>query len=425
MKAFLRTFSGKRFLLPTRYFLRPKLTIKIILIFLLSFFISLFIALFLYFSFLDYKAFLIGLLLSYLLIPLSIAISLGLFFPLEALVKKTIILLAGRKISSFKNLLTIGITGSFGKTSTKEILATILQLKYKVCKTKGTDNTILGIAKTILKDLKKDHQIFVVEMGAYKVGEILQICQLVYPRIGIVTGVNEQHLELFGSLENTTKAKFELVESLPKDGLAVLNASNKFTLMMAKKAKCRVVLFAEKKKKYKISLVGNHYQENIQAALKVASYLRVSPKRALEQIKEVKPFTQAVQIKKGKKKVMVVDDSYNSNPRGFFSALALITHFRKERKIVITPGIIELGKASEKIHQNLGKQIAEVANWLILTDKNFLSSIYKGIRKSSKRLKIDILDKTVLKEFEEKIGERTLVLLEGRVPVSIKKVLQI
>lgn len=426
MKAFLKTYSGKRFFLPTRHILRPKLTAKIILIFLSTFLMSFFISFFLYFNLLDCKAFLAGLLLSYILIPLLIVASLGLFYPLETLVKRIIVLLAKRKISLFKNLLKIGITGSFGKTGTKEILTSVLQVKYKICKTRGTDNTILGIAKTILKDLKENHQIFVVEMGAYKIGEISQICRLVNPKIGIITGVNEQHLELFGSLENTARAKFELVEALPKDGLAVLNSSNKYTLEMVEKAKCKVAFFGKRKTKYKTSLVGDHYQENIRAALVVADYLRVPQQKALKQIKKIKPFAQAIKIKKVKKGTTIIDDSYNSNPGGFLSALKLITGFKKKRKIIITPGIIELGKTSEKIHQNLGKQIAEVANWLILTDKNFYKPIFKGIKKAKKRIKVDVLNKSILEKLKKiKSNTDTLILLEGRVPLFVKKVLQI
>lgn len=423
-KAFLKTYSGKRFFLPTRHFLRPIITIKITLVFLATLLLSFFVNLFLYFTFLDPKAFLMGLLLAYILLPLSVVISLGLFYPFEFLAKKAVVLLAKRKINSFKDLLVIGITGSFGKTSTKEILAAILQTEYKVCKTKGTNNTPLGVAKTVFKDLKGNHQVFIVEMGAYKIGEIRQICQLVNPKIGIVTGVNEQHLELFGSLENTARAKFELVEALPKDGLAVLNAGNEYTLAMVEKAKCRVELFGKEKKNYKVSLVGDHYQENIQAALQVAKFLKVSEKKALEQISEVKSFAQAVKIIKKKKRATIIDDSYNSNPQGFLSALKLAVQFKNKKRVIITPGIIELGKASEKIHQNLGKEIGEVAHWLILTNKDFYRPLLEGTKKSKKRIRVDILDKEVLRELKEiKNKKDRVILLEGRMPFTVQRLL--
>ena len=425
IKAFLKTYSGKRFFLPTRYFLRPITTIRIALVLLFTFSLGFFVSLFLYFTFLDYKAFLTGLLLSYILLPLLVVISLGLFYPFEFLMKKMIVLLAKRKINSFKDLLVIGITGSFGKTSTKEILATILQAKYKVCKTKGTNNTPLGVARTIHKDLKKDHQIFIAEMGAYKIGEIRQICQLVNPKIGIVTGINEQHLELFGSLENTVKAKSELIESLPKDGLVVLNIANKYTREMAKNAKCKVAFFGKEKKKFKISLIDDHYQLNIQAALQVANYLGVSQKKALEQIKKIKPFAQTFKIKKEKNEVVTIDDSYNSNPDGFRNALKLIDKFKNKKKIVITPGIIELGQASDQIHQGLGQKIAQLADWLILTNKDFYQPLLKGIKQSRKKTKVDILSKATLDKLKKarKKGN-VLILLEGRMPVAVRKVFQ-
>ena len=116
------------------------------------------------------------------------------------LIKKLIIFLAKRKIGMMKGLTVIGITGSYGKTSTKEFLYTILSEKFKVIKTEGYNNTEIAVAMAILKKLKSLHEIFIVEMGAYKMGEIKAICNIVSPQIGIITGINKQHVELFGSI---------------------------------------------------------------------------------------------------------------------------------------------------------------------------------------------------------------------------------
>src|SRR4030042_3311816 len=135
------------------------------------------------------------------------------------------------KREEFKNLLVIGITGSYGKTSTKEFLYSILVQKYgerAVLKTEKNLNTEIGIALAILNDLNADHKFFICEMGAYKMGEIRESCQISRPRIGILTGINEQHMAIFGSQENIIKGKYELIESLPPDGMAFFNVKSKY-----------------------------------------------------------------------------------------------------------------------------------------------------------------------------------------------------
>ena len=131
----------------------------------------------------------------------------------SALWRKNLINKAKQKRLKFKNLLVIGITGSYGKTSTKEFLATILSEKYKVLKTKEHQNSEVGVSQCILNDLKPEHEIFVCEMAAYNRGGIKLLCDIVKPKIGILTGINEQHMATFGSQENIIKTKYELIES--------------------------------------------------------------------------------------------------------------------------------------------------------------------------------------------------------------------
>ena len=148
--------------------------------------------------------------------------------PLAYYARNRIIKRAKEKRSQFKNLLVIGITGSFGKTSTKEFLAEILSAKFKVLKTKEHQNSEVGISRCILDDLKEGHEIFIAEMGAYNKGGIKLLCDIVKPKIGMVTGVNQQHLATFGSMENLLSAEGggELIDSLPADGMAFFNAKN-------------------------------------------------------------------------------------------------------------------------------------------------------------------------------------------------------
>ena len=201
----------------------PKFTKKIIFLFLICFLAE--ILLILYFSFVWV------IILTIIFIPL---IFLSFQIP-SAIWRKILINKAEEKRLKFKNLLVIGITGSFGKTSTKEFLATILSEKFKVLKTREHQNSEVGMSQCILHELKQEHEIFVCEMGAYNKGGIKLLCDIAKPKIGILTGINEQHMATFGSQENIIKTKYELIESLPEDGIAFFNARNKYCLELYQK----------------------------------------------------------------------------------------------------------------------------------------------------------------------------------------------
>ena len=168
------------------------------------------------------------LLFFYLATPILITAIILFTNPFFNFQKKRIIKKAMAKMRTLKKIKVIGITGSYGKTSTKEFLDVILSEKYRVIKTTGNNNTNIGVAKTVLNKVNDNYDYFICEMGAYKIGEIEEICGIVKPEIGILTGINEQHLDLFGSIENTVKAKFELIEALSKKGVAILNRDNKY-----------------------------------------------------------------------------------------------------------------------------------------------------------------------------------------------------
>ncbi|MFH1894776.1 MAG: Mur ligase family protein, partial [Patescibacteria group bacterium] len=188
----------------------------------------------------DIAIFTFWILLFDILAPVIVSIIVLLFQPLTVLARNRIIKRAKIKREKFPNLLVVGITGSYGKTSTKEFLASILSERFNVLKTKNHQNSEIGISQCILSELKPEHEIFIVEMGAYNRGGIKLLCDIVKPKIGILTGINEQHMATFGSQENIIKGKYELIESLPrsepqvllrglpKDGIAFFNVKNKY-----------------------------------------------------------------------------------------------------------------------------------------------------------------------------------------------------
>jgi len=161
-----------------------------------------------------------------ILLPIIISLIILIFQPLAVLVRYQTIRKAKQKRESFEDLLVIGITGSYGKTSTKEFLYQILSEKYNVLKTEAHQNSEVGISQCILNDLNEEYQVFICEMGAYNRGGIKFLCDIAKPKIGILTGINEQHMATFGSQENIIRAKFELIEALPAKGLAILNTGD-------------------------------------------------------------------------------------------------------------------------------------------------------------------------------------------------------
>lgn len=334
-------------------------------------------------------------------------------------IKQLIFFLVAKKIKTGKGLLVIGITGSYGKTTTKEILSFLLEKDFKLLKTPFNCNTKLGIALLILKKLKSEHEIFIVEMGAYKRGEIKELCQMVKPKIGILTGINEQHLALFGSLKNTITTKYELIRSLPANGLAIFNEKDKYVLPLAKKTKKEKKLYGKDKNVYKTQLAGDWHQQAIQAALIVGEYLGLAKQPMIKRLAKFKNFSLAIKINKGKKRVTIIDDSYNSNPDGFRSALDLLAKMPGKEKILVTSGIIELGSVADKIHQELGRKAGLICTKIFLTTADFEQSIIKGIKKvkSEDILEVEDDPKILLEKLSKYFNKNNIILLEGRVAI--------
>ncbi len=336
-----------------------------------------------------------------ILLPFFIFFTVVLLKPMTKFAKARVIQKAKNKIAKYPNLIVIGITGSYGKTSAKEFLATILSQKFNTLRTVKA-NTDIGVAKVILNELKPEHQIFIVEMGAYKRGEIKAIRDIVKPKIGILTGINEQHLALFGSLENTVKAKFELIEALPEDGLAIINSKLKveseklkvkslkfFSIdeksdiyasdIKVEKDKIRFkVISGEASENFEINLIGKQNVSNILACVTVAEHLGMSLKEISQAVKKIRPIAKTMSVFSGK--VYLIDDTYNANPAGVLAALEYLKNFgdNSGRKIILFPGIIELGPATKKVHQSLGKKMAEVCDLIIITKKDFAEYIING-----------------------------------------------
>ena len=311
---------------------------------------------------------------------------------------------AKRIIESNKNLIIIGVTGSFGKTSTKNYLAGILAEKYNILVTPGNFNTLLGVIRTIREQLRPYHQVFIVEMGAKQKNDIKEICDLVHPTIGIVTAVGEMHLETFKSIENIQDTKFELINSLPANGIGIINNDSKYiNNYKGITSKCNIIRYAvENDADYKATevqygsngvsfklndeqfnsrLLGSGNLLNILASIVVADHLEVPANRQRNAIARLQPVEHRLSMKVANG-ITVLDDAYNSNPQGAKMALEVLKNFavgEGNRRIVITPGFVEMGTRQAEANRELGKTIASCCDYAIVVNATNREAIRQGI----------------------------------------------
>lgn len=326
--------------------------------------------------------------------------------PIEKLVYLHFKNKAMNKIKGMPNLKIIGITGSYGKTSCKNILGEILNVKYSALPTPKNLNTFNGLIMTINNFLDKFTDIFIAEMGAYVKGEITRLCKLVKPKYGILTKIGTAHLETFGSEENIQIGKFELIESLPSDGFGVLNGDDPLQVnyklkndvktiwigidnsdvdVQATNIKCSHegttfnVLFKGDKKKYpfETKLLGKHNVYNILAAIACGREFEIEIKDLQRAVKGVKPIEHRLELKKIGN-FYQIDDAYNSNPVGAANACEILGKM-PGMKVVVTPGMIELGEKENEYNKIFGTQIAEVADLVILIGERKTKPIKEGL----------------------------------------------
>lgn len=313
---------------------------------------------------------------------------------------------AARKLAAHKDLVIIGVTGSYGKTSTKNFLYRILSEKYNTLITPGNYNTTMGVVRTIREYLKPHHQVFIVEMGAKQTGDIKEICDLVHPTIGIVTSVGQMHLETFKTFGNIQRTKFELVRSLPSDGLGVINEDSEGIATYGDiPTGCRIARYGMKSSDvdyraenlsfsssgtdfdvngvhFHTSLVGDCNILNILAAIAVGDALGVSARQqqiAVSKLQQVE-HRLSVSVKGG---MTILDDAYNSNPEGARMALDVLGRMKLPqgaKRIVVTPGFVELGSRQQEEDRLLGREAARVADILIIVNRYNREAILSGAR---------------------------------------------
>lgn len=390
-------------------------------------------------------------LLDVFMFPLSLLLVALLGFPTK-LYHALIIRKAVSLLRAHAPMTVIGITGSYGKTSVKEYLATILSSRYRTLKTEASKNSPIGIAEVLCKRLDPSHEYFVVEMAAYKPGEIAEMARMVLPQIGILTAINPQHQDLFGTIEHTVKAKYELVAGLTGSRLLVANADDPRVFAMGQRAKregCTVVWYSVAangtpqlsrgercirasnirteltgirftceygKERYTVRapVLGAHQAGNIIAAIGAAVVSGMPFVQAAKAAAGITPAHSVMEKIRGINGSTFINDTFNNNPDAAKAALSYIGSQKGTRFVVFQP-MIELGAYAQSAHEAVGRHAAVNADDIILTNANYYPSFMRGVRSVSQRVRVAVMQPQQTAAYlKRKVTKRDIVLFKGK-----------
>lgn len=387
--------------------------------------------------------------------PLVVACATLAFAPVTRAQRARALRAARARIRAHQALMTVGITGSYGKSSTKEFLATILEQRFQVLKTPANVNTEIGIAQTVLTSLEDDHRVFVCEMGAYRPGEITRAASIVRPRIGILTAIGEQHLALFGSTQRLAQAKGELLDALPPEGVAIVNGDDPLCLARltqtpahrrirfgrdaANDVRAENILIERTELTFRLHvydashtvralLLGAQQIPSILAAAAAAQALGLSLQEIAEGIARLRPLPRTMEPRSGPRGAFVVDDTYSANPAGVIAALEYLRCVPAQTRVVVMTTMIELGAAAADAHALVGKALAALQPALVvLTSHDYATDIARGAAANAAVGPLPLVVETnpvrARARVEALLDPATVVLLEGRIPETIRSAL--
>jgi UDP-N-acetylmuramoyl-tripeptide--D-alanyl-D-alanine ligase len=327
--------------------------------------------------------------------------------PIEKMINQGYINDAKKTLASRPELIKIGITGSYGKTSVKHFLHAIMSEKYNTLMTPGSYNTTLGVVRTVREYLQAAHEVFIIEMGAKKIGDIQEICDIAHPRYGIITAIGPQHLETFGSIDNVRKGKFELIASLPGDGIGFINGTDLDPNNLPAPAQAKIITFSatgntqykganvaykglgmhfdvykgdEKVLSLQTKLLGEHNVSNLVAACAVGLELGVETYLIEKAVKQIEAVNHRLEVSRLANGVTIIDDAFNSNPVGSRMAVEALRRFEGNQKIIITPGMIELGAKEYELNFEFGIHIAKNCDLVFLVGASRTKPIQEGLK---------------------------------------------
>ena len=382
----------------------------------------------------------------YALMPFLVLLAAMIINPYEARLNANFFKSARKKIRERKDLITIGITGSYGKTNVKFMLRDILSAKYRVLATPASFNTAMGVSRVINDQLKPEHQVFIAEMGATHVGDIKELVDLVKPKYGILTSIGPRHMDTFGSMENIASTKFELIQGLPREGLAVFGSGDDYIkrlYALCKHEKCHIglegddgaylradeIAFSDRGTSFtmvcadgesarcRTRLLGSYNVKNLLLAAALAHRMGMSLHEIAEKAQALSPIEHRMQLIPGE--LCVIDDSLNEDADSAFEAMRVIAQM-PGRRIVVTPGLGEQGGKEADVNFALGTVMADSADAVILVGRRaFTRSIIRGMMqsgfsRSNLHTADDMYDASeILNEISE-AGDT--VLFESRIP---------
>lgn len=380
--------------------------------------------------------------LTAVLVPLSNIIN----KPIENSINKWYINDAKRILGECPSLHKVGITGSYGKTSMKFYLDELLNSKYNTLKTPESFNTPMGVTITIRNYLKPTHEYFICEMGARRVHEIKELCDIAEPHDGIITSVGPQHLETFGSIENVLNTKFELADCVKaKGGKIYLNGDNELIRKKAPEYEGAILYGLQEgndyratditvssrgteftvnapdgeTKRFSTKLLGEHNVQNVLGAIAYAHGTGIPLEKLTLPVKRIQAVPHRLQLLDHGNGVTFIDDAYNSNPSGCRAALAVLELFDACR-ILVTPGMVELGAKQEELNFEFGQEAAKSCDYIVLVGKEQTAPIYNGIKDAGYDMNnvyvADGLNDALANVHAYQTDKKKVVLLENDLP---------
>jgi len=326
--------------------------------------------------------------------------------PIEKAINAGFFKSAQQKLNERDDLIKIGITGSYGKTSTKFALRDILSVKFNVLATPSSFNTPMGVSSIVNNELKRSHQVFIAEMGARHVGDIKELVELVHPRYALLTSIGPQHMDTFGSINNIVNTKNEIMEGLPEDGVGFFASDGEFCdrlFVKCEREKYRTAYDPNRKPHMLIGevqvdnqgsrftltcsdgtsarcrskLLGRHNIQNIALAASCARRLGMTMEEIARGIRRIEPVEHRLQLIPGP--ITVIDDAFNSNPSGSAEALNVLSGFTSGRRIIVTPGMVEQGDKEDDINYAFGAQMRGRVDYAILVGPKHTAPIRTGM----------------------------------------------
>ncbi len=344
----------------------------------------------------------------------------------------------------------VAVTGSAGKTTTKEAIAHVLSTKFRVLKSEGNFNNHFGLPLMLLK-LEPEHDIAVIEMGMSHAGEIAALAKIARPDIGVVTNVAPVHLEFFDSIEGIARAKRELIESLPSGGTAILNADDEYVSKFGKSFAGKAINYGTgpsadvraeniepmgaagtrfdiaasgQHEKVRLPLIGTHNVLNALAAVSVALQCGLTLSESTKALQGLTaPAKRGEVIQVGN--ITVINDCYNSNPKALEAMVHALAGMTAKRRIVVAGEMLELGPSAEEAHQASGRHMAERKIDMLLGVRGLARTMVESARQSGMRAEFVNSPEEAGEWLARETREGDLVLIKGSRGVKLERALEV